>query len=122
MPHLIVDYSPNLSAEELQPEQLLDTLVEAAIGTGLFPESGMRARMFAAQYARVASGEPHYAYINVSMRVGRGRSEEDRKVAGERIFAALQAHAQDLLTHRKVALSFEMRELDNVKFNAKNIP
>lgn len=122
MPHLIVDYSPNLSAEELQPEQLLDTLVEAAIGTGLFPESGMRARIFAAQYARVASGEHHYAYIHVSMRVGAGRSEEDRKVAGERIFAALQAHTQDLLTRRKVSLSFEMRELDNVKFNAKNIP
>jgi 5-carboxymethyl-2-hydroxymuconate isomerase len=54
------------------------------------------------------------------MNVGQGRSEEDRKKAGEIIFEATKNHMAALLETHKIALSFEMREIDTVKFNFKN--
>lgn len=120
MPHILVDYSNNLSDDELDINGLLDVLVATATSTDVFPETGMRARAFKADAQRVATGDPMNAYINVSMRVGPGRDVESRKEAGQAIFDTLKAFTEELMTKRKVLLSFEMRELDPVRFNFKN--
>ncbi|EED35676.1 5-carboxymethyl-2-hydroxymuconate delta isomerase [Luminiphilus syltensis NOR5-1B] len=121
MPHLIVDYSANLPEPELQLDSLLDNLVHTAIGTGLFPESGMRARAIRCDHYRVGNGDPDNGFINVSMRVGAGRDLADLQSAGEQIFETLKQHTAALMQRQKVALSCEMRELAPVKFNFKNL-
>ena len=47
MPHLMIDYSPNLEAH-VDIAALCDHIRRAAIDTGVFPMAGIRVRAFAA--------------------------------------------------------------------------
>mgnify|MGYP000435570876 CR=1 FL=1 len=121
MPHFIVEYANNLPDEVLAVDALLNTLCQTAVATGLFPETGLRARAYRADCQRVAGGDPNTGFVHVSMSVGQGRELQARQSAGEAIFDALKTHMKPLMAERKILLSFEMREIDSVKFNFKNI-
>jgi len=120
MPHIIVEYANTLPEEELAVPELLASLCEAAVATGLFPETGLRARAYRADYQRVANGDPDTGFVHVGMNVGQGRELEARQAAGETLFATFKDHMAPIMQTRKVLLSFEMREIDSVKFNFKN--
>jgi 5-carboxymethyl-2-hydroxymuconate isomerase len=117
MPHIIVEYSNNLPDENWDIDDLLQVLVESALATSLFPASGMRARAIRCDNYHLGGGAPENGFLNISMRVGKGRSEAERQVAGEAIFAAAKDALARLTASRPVLLSFELRELDDVKFN-----
>ena len=121
MPHFIVEYSNNLPEETLKIPVLLETLINTAVDTGLFPITGFRARAYRADHQRVGHGDAANGFVHVTMNIGQGRSEHDRQKAGETIFEALKDHMLILLKSHKIALSFEMREIEPVKFNFKNI-
>ncbi len=120
MPHLIVEYSNNLPETVMKVDTLLQTLAETVVATGLFPEKGLRLRAYRADYQRVAEGNPGHGFVHVGMNVGKGRSEEDRQSAGQVIFDALKIHMAEAMASQKILLSFEMREIDPVKFNHRN--
>lgn len=120
MPHFIVEYSNNLPEEALRIPTLLEALNKTAVNTGLFPEAGLRARAYRADYQRIGQGDAANAFVHVAMNVGAGRAEEARQQAGAVIFDTLKNHMLPLMKSHKVALSFEMREIDTVKFNFKN--
>lgn len=120
MPHLIVEYSNNVVDDVLDIDALLEKLAAAAVATGLFPEAGLRARAYRAEQQRVADGDPDKGFVHVAMNVGRGRELAERQAAGEQIFAALKVHLESLMAERPITLSFEMREIDPVKFNYRN--
>lgn len=119
MPHIIVEYSANLPDEHWDIDQLLNALVDAAVATTLFPASGMRARAVRCDHYHVGNGNSDNGFLNVTMRVGAGRDPGVRQKAGEQIFATLRDELSTLTNARPVALSFEMAELDSVKFNYK---
>jgi 5-carboxymethyl-2-hydroxymuconate isomerase len=119
MPHIIVEYSANLPNEHWDIDQLLNALVDAAVATTLFPASGMRARAIRCDHYLVGDGNPNNGFLNVTMRVGAGRDPGARQKAGEHIFATLRDELSQLTEARPVALSFEMTELNSVKFNYK---
>jgi len=121
MPHIIVEYANNLPEQALSITTLLEHLCNTAVATGLFPETGLRARAYRADCQRIATGEAHVGFVHVGMNVGKGRSIDDRHQAGEAIFTALKDHMAPMMATHKVLLSFEMREIDDVKFNFKNI-
>jgi len=120
MPHLILEYANNLDDSELNVPELLELLTRAAIETGIFPEAGLRARAYRASYQRVAHGDPEVAFIHLSMHVGKGRELSIRQQAGEALFGTLKAYLEPLMKRRLISLSFEMREIDDVKFNDRN--
>lgn len=120
MPHFIVEYANNLPEEELRVPALLQALCDTAVATGIFPESGLRARAYRADHQRVAAGDPASAFVHVGMNVGKGRELEARQAAGEILFNVLKTHMAPLMASRHILLSFEMREIDDVKFNFKN--
>lgn len=120
MPHLILEYANNLDDSELNVPDLLELLTRTAIETGIFPEAGLRARAYRANHQRVASGDSDLAFIHLSMNVGKGRELSIRQQAGETLFDALKAYLAPLMTRRSISLSFEMREIDDVKFNDRN--
>lgn len=120
MPHFIVEFSNNLPENALDIPTLLEALTATAVNTGLFPEAGIRARAYRADYQHVGAGDAANGFVHVAMSVGQGRSEQDRQRAGELIFEALKTHTAPLLETQKIALSFEMREINTVKFNFKN--
>ncbi|MEQ8692742.1 MAG: 5-carboxymethyl-2-hydroxymuconate isomerase [Pseudomonadales bacterium] len=119
MPHLIVEYSNNLPEEQLAVPTLLETLCRTAVATGLFPETGLRARAYRADHQRVGAGDLQNAFVHVSMIVGKGRGAEARQSAGSALFDVFKSHLAPVIANHPVLLSFEMRELDDVKFNYK---
>ena len=121
MPHFIYEYSANLPEDTLDMPGLMETIHTVAAGTGKFPLPGMRSRANRCEHFRVADGAPDKGFINLSVRVGKGRDLDTRMECGKLIFDALLEHLQPLLASQPVAVSFEMRELDeHVKFNHKS--
>ena len=121
MAHFIYEYSANLPAASLDLQGLMDKMHQVAADTGIFPLSGIRSRAIRCEEFRVADGAADKGFINLSMKVGRGRDEQTRLECGQRLFDTMINHLQPLMDQQPVAVSFEMRELEeHVKFNKKS--
>ena len=59
MPHIIVDYSPNME-ERVDIAALCDGLRRAAIETGILPMAGIRVRAVRATHVSIADGDPQH--------------------------------------------------------------
>jgi 5-carboxymethyl-2-hydroxymuconate isomerase len=60
--------------------------------------------------------------VHVVARIGHGRTEAQRKSAGEQMFAAVSTHLDPLFATRPLALSLEIQELDPVlNFKRNNL-
>lgn len=111
MPHITVDYSPNLEAEVDIPA-LCDLLRRAAIETGEFPVAGVRVRAFAASHVSIADGSPDHGYIDIGVRLRGGRDLPTRERATAHIFSAAEGYLAPVMARRSLALSLEMRDID----------
>ena len=122
MAHFIYEYSANLPADALDLPGLMEKMHDAAAASGIFPLAGMRSRAIRCEDFRVGDGSPENGFVNLSMKVGRGRDLDTRMSIGRSLFDILIEHLQPLFDSRGLAVSFEMRELEEqVKFNHKNI-
>ena len=122
MAHFIYEYSANLPEAQLDLAGLMEKMHNAAVDSGIFPEGGLRSRAICCEEFRIGDGNPDHGFVNLSMKVGRGRDEVTRLAIGQVLFELLIEHLQPLFDSRGLAVSFEMRELEElVKFNRKNI-
>jgi 5-carboxymethyl-2-hydroxymuconate isomerase len=121
MAHLILEYSANL-AGEFDVDALFAKLHGVLEDTGLFPVGGLRSRAYAVAQYRIADGDPSLGFANLTMKIGHGRSETERRQLAEKVFASLSEYFDPLFARRGLALSFEMTELSrSLKFNRNNI-
>ena len=111
MPHFSIEYSANLD-DDLDMTAFCDCLRRAGIETGVFPLAGIRVRALRCDSYSIADGDPHHGFIDISVRLGRGRSDEVKKSATEHIFAAARGFLAPVLEKRPIGLSLEMREID----------
>lgn len=111
MPHVMIDYSPNLEGR-LDVAALCRALRDAAVATGILPLAGVRVRATAARHVVIADGNPDHAYLDISLRLRGGRSPEDKARATAQIFAVAEAFCANLLATSSLMLSFEMRDID----------
>lgn len=111
MPHVIVDYSPNMESR-IDIAALCDVLRLAAIETGVLVLPGVRVRAVRADYVSVADGNPDHGYVDISVRLREGRELQVRKAATALIFAAAKAFMAPAMAQHSIALSFEMRNID----------
>jgi 5-carboxymethyl-2-hydroxymuconate isomerase len=123
MPHLVVLYTPGLDAEtDMQAlcRTLADTMlaVRDEAGTPVFPTGGVRVLAFPAAYAAVADGRDEAAFVYLNLRMGRGRSAEVHRRAGEALAEAARAHFAPLLATRHLGLTLQIDEGAEV-FDAK---
>ena len=111
MPHIQIDYSPNLE-HRLDMAGLCRALRDAAVETGILPLAGIRVRATACSHVVIADGNPDHAFLDISLRLRAGRSVEDKARATAHVFAAAEAYCADLLATSSFMLSFEMRDID----------
>lgn len=111
MPHIQIDYSPNLESR-LDIAGLCRVLRDAAAATGILPLAGIRVRATACTHVVIADGNPDHAFLDISLRLRGGRSAEDKARATARIFAAAETFCAEALATSSLALSFEMRDID----------
>ena len=122
MAHFILEYSDNLGQDDSSIQSLFTALYDAAVQTGLFPAKGLRFRAYPCSQYRMADANPKHGFVHLEVKLGVGRTLDDRKMASEVLFKALTAHFQDLIDSRGMAVSFEMKELEAItKFNKNNI-
>ncbi|MBS0536433.1 MAG: 5-carboxymethyl-2-hydroxymuconate Delta-isomerase [Proteobacteria bacterium] len=112
MPHLALEYSANLEGKA-DIAALCRELHAAVMASGLFELGAVRVRAFAAPHYAVADLDPRNAFIDMSFRVGQGRTAVDLRSAGELIFAAATKHCAKLLAEPHFALSLEVREINS---------
>jgi 5-carboxymethyl-2-hydroxymuconate isomerase len=111
MPHIMIDYSPNLSAR-LDIDGLCRALRDAALQTSILPLAGIRVRATACDHVVIADGNPDHAFLDISLRLRGGRSADDKARATAQIFAAAEAFCAHVLATSSFMLSFEMRDID----------
>ncbi|MBO1361476.1 5-carboxymethyl-2-hydroxymuconate Delta-isomerase [Acetobacter sacchari] len=112
MPHLSIEYSANLR-ESVDLTTLCAGLRDAILETGLFEVGAVRVRAFEASAWAVADMLPENAFIDMSFRIGEGRTLDEKKRAGEAIFSTAAMVTGHLLEKSNFALSLEIREIDS---------
>lgn len=110
MPHLTIEYSANLE-DEVEMSEFCAAMRDAMIATGIFPLGGIRVRAFACNTYVIADGDPAYAYVHMTCRVGHGRAEDVRLDAATVIYDAAEAFLHARVT-RPLAISLDLDELD----------
>ena len=111
MPHIQIDYSPNLAAR-LDMDAFCRVLRDAAVQTGVLPLAGLRVRATACDHVVIADGNPEHAFADISLRLRGGRTQAAKEAATAHIFAAAEAFCADVLATSSFMLSFEMRDID----------
>ncbi|GHF40685.1 5-carboxymethyl-2-hydroxymuconate isomerase [Seohaeicola zhoushanensis] len=111
MPHITVDYSPNME-DRADMAALCDLLRRAAIETGVLPMAGVRVRAIRADHTSIADGDAAHGYVDIALRLRGGRDLATRKAATAHVFAAAEAFLAPAMARHSIALSFEMRDID----------
>lgn len=111
MAHFMIDYSPNMQ-ERLDMAALCRVVRDAAIETGVFPIAGIRVRAVKVDHFAMANDDPHHGFIDMSVRLREGRSDEAKQAAATHIFNALETFCAEALATTSMMLSMEMRDID----------
>ncbi|APW39822.1 hypothetical protein RD110_23630 [Rhodoferax koreense] len=111
MPHITIDYTANL-ADEVAASQLVETLHQAAIGTGIFPLWGIRTLAQPVRDYRVAGGQADNGFIKVVVRIAPGRDLATRKRVTQTLFDAAVARLAPLYERRPLGFQLELTEFD----------
>jgi 5-carboxymethyl-2-hydroxymuconate isomerase len=121
MPHFILEHSSNLENDSLNLDGLFSRLVDEAVGTGIFPLAGIRCRAHNCEHFRVADGTATFGFVHLNVRIGSGRTEEQKASAAKILFDVLTDHLSAIYDRQGLAISFELTELPTHKFNQNNI-
>lgn len=111
MPHFTAEYSANLDST-VNMAAFCESIRAAMLETGLFELGAIRVRALRANAYSIADALPQNAFVDMSLRIGTGRSSEDKQRAGALIFAAASAYFAEQLATAHFALSLEIREID----------
>ncbi len=111
MPHFSIEYSANLE-DKIDMQAVVEVVHAAILSIGPYPLGGVRVRAFKTEIYAIADKLPENAFMDMSFRIGKGRSAEDKKRTGEVIFKAVSDHLSALFETPHFMLSLEIREID----------
>lgn len=111
MPHFSIEYSGNLD-RRIDMTAFCKAIHKAIFATELFELGAIRVRAFRAEHYAITDLDPDNSFIDMSFRVGQGRSQDQLKAAGETIFKAATDQLDSQLASSHFALSLEIREID----------
>ncbi len=111
MPHFQIEYSANLE-NVVDMAALCEALRKEAATIETFPMPGIRVRAIRVDHYAIADGNPKHGFVDLSVRLREGRSDEIRQEAMARIFAAARTFLAPAMARHSIALSSEMRNID----------
>lgn len=111
MPHFTMEYSANLDASVDFPG-LCQAVHATILSSGLFELGAVRVRAIRCDAYAVADLLPENGFIDMSFRIGKGRSDEEKRRTGEAIFATVTQFLAPLFETPHFALTLEIREID----------
>ena len=113
MPHFQIEYSSNIE-DVVDISALCDTIRASAATVQAFPLAGIRVRAVRVEHFAIADGNPKHGFIDLSIRLREGRPDDVKLDALTIIFSALKNFTAKAMETRPIALSTEMRDIDNV--------
>ena len=113
MPHFQIEYSANIE-DEVDISALCDNIRTSAAKVQAFPIAGIRVRAVRVEHFAIADGNPKHGFIDLSIRLREGRPDNVKRDALNMIFSALKSFTANAMKTRSIALSAEMRDIDNV--------
>ena len=113
MPHFQIEYSSNIE-DVVDISALCDTIRASAATVQAFPLAGIRVRAVRVEHFSIADGNPKHGFIDLSIRLREGRPDDVKLDALTIIFSALKNFTAKAMETRSIALSTEMRDIDNV--------
>lgn len=111
MPHFTLEYSASLDPH-VDIASLCENVRAAAAATGVFPLGGIRVRALRCADFAIADGDARNAFVDLTLRMGQGRDAATKKRAGEQVFAALVAALAPAKRSTRLAISFNIYEID----------
>jgi len=111
MPHFTMEYSANLD-ETVDFDGLCRAVHGTILATGLFEPGAVRVRALRAEAYAVADLLPQNGFVDMSFRIGRGRSAEEKRRTGEALFATVTTYLAPHFETPHFALTLEIREID----------
>lgn len=112
MPHLIYEMTDNLDTSQTDIAGLLRQSNQVLIDQGgVFPIGGIRSRVHWLRDWCIADGShPSDAFVHATLKIGAGRSDAVKRVAGDALFGLMQRHFAAQAQQRGLALSLELVE------------
>ncbi|TCP30860.1 5-carboxymethyl-2-hydroxymuconate delta isomerase [Scopulibacillus darangshiensis] len=121
MPHFIIEYTDNLKEDGDIPG-LLKKVNDVLIARGdTFPIGGIRSRAIELHDYRAADGAEDDAFVHAALKIGSGRTEEQKKEACDALFDVIKSHFASLFEKRYLALSMELIEFSHATYKYNNI-
>ena len=111
MPHQIIEYSANLETD-LDIDGLVEALHGTAVSLDALPTAGIRTRAAKREIYRIADSHKDNTFINVMLRIAKGRDLETRQNVGATLFKTLRSFVADVYAVRPLALSLEIQEIE----------
>ena len=111
MAHFHIDYSANLE-EIIDMAGLCEAIRHCAASIETFPLAGIRVRAVCVDHVAMADGDQKHGFIDLSVRLREGRSDEVKQQAMATIFEALKAYTAPAMASHSIAISAEMRDID----------
>jgi 5-carboxymethyl-2-hydroxymuconate isomerase len=133
MPHLVILYTPNLEAKT-DMTALCRSMADAMLavrdedGKQVYPTGGTRVMAYpAAHYAvadggaagRAAGGSGDYGFVYMNLRMGKGRTDATKSIAGHALSVAAKAHFTQLLATEHIGVTVQVDE-GHEAFDAKH--
>ena len=112
MAHLTIQYSIQLEKDyniELLTEGLRDIMSKCKI----FPVGGIRVRAWSTKYNSIADGNKKNRYVDLILRMGIGRTLEEKKIIGNEIIEFLKIFFSSEIKNNYFALALEIIEINN---------
>ena len=124
MPHLVIYYTPNLDTKTDMTalcRKLADTMIAVCdeAGAAVYPVGGTRVLAFAANHfaiadggaaGKAAGGSGEYGFVYMNLRMGRGRSDATKQIAGSAVSACAKAHFEQLLQAEHIGVTVQVDE------------
>lgn len=117
MPHIQIDYSANLESV-VNIADLCDKIRVVAVNIETFPVAGIRVRATYVDHVSMADGNPKHGFVDISVRLREGRTEEVKRDAITRIFTVLKDFMAPAMENHSIALSAEIRDI-SAEFSLK---
>jgi len=121
LPHFILEYTDNLK-KDIDIKQLLKTIHSAILEfPNLLPISGLRSRAIEVNNYMIADGTEDDAFIHATLKLGKGRTEDQKKAIGNKIFQVMKEYLTPIYEKRYLAVSLEIYEFQQETYKWNNI-
>lgn len=112
MPHFHIEYSDNLDGV-VDMAVLCEAIRAEAAQIDAFPTAGIRVRATRADHYAMADGNRKHGFVDMSVRLREGRSDDVKRDAIARLFAVLKDVMAPAMAAQSIALSAEMRDINS---------